>query len=228
MPRAKQPKKEVVRRTCEACGQDIQVVGSGELRVHTDPKTKEHCPGGRQPKDSGTEEKAKRYLVEGRVKVLSVGLGSATIEVQGSQPDPYEVVYFQGTWSCNCEAQVWHCAHVAAAYLVVDPARTRVSEPDVITPTTVLPVAGDAEVVESPEDELSRALAASLEAVNRDPFAHKQQEPVPQLEGWTQRADGVQEAKVTSEPSNPAPEQMPEGEDRDAPPVVDPLSLLSD
>jgi uncharacterized Zn finger protein len=65
------------------------------------------------------EEKAHRYLAEGRVKVVQVGPSSATIEIQGSASRPYRVHVKGDSAMCPCEARVEKCAHVVAALLVV-------------------------------------------------------------------------------------------------------------
>jgi hypothetical protein len=60
------------------------------------------------------DQKAGRYLAEGRVAVLHVdprGLGA--FRVKGSDDDPYDVIYNDG-WSCNCQARVLECAHILA------------------------------------------------------------------------------------------------------------------
>lgn len=117
------------KKACSVCGQAITVLKNGDLRQHVNPETKEHCLGGRQPKDSGIEEKAKRYVTEGRVKVVYARGSDIICKVQGSAEEPYTVRWNNGTPICNCEAQVWHCAHVAATFLVVEPKGTDAGPP---------------------------------------------------------------------------------------------------
>lgn len=66
------------------------------------------------------EQKALRYIQEGRVKVISLAPGDITVSVQGSSPTPYLVRFVNGVGVCPCPARVWRCAHVYAASLVVD------------------------------------------------------------------------------------------------------------
>jgi uncharacterized Zn finger protein len=67
------------------------------------------------------EEKAHRYLLEGKVKVIDHSLqrGTAEFEVYGSSEDPY-VVRFGGVglWHCDCPAKVEDCAHMLACKLI--------------------------------------------------------------------------------------------------------------
>lgn len=67
------------------------------------------------------EEKALRYIAEGRVNVVAVdqGRNTATVEVKGSHPSPYKVDFRGGEWTDNCDARVSRCAHVVAASMVV-------------------------------------------------------------------------------------------------------------
>jgi hypothetical protein len=60
------------------------------------------------------DQKAGRYLAEGRVAVLHVdrAQGRGVFRVKGSDDDPYEVGYSMGDWSCNCQARVLECAHI--------------------------------------------------------------------------------------------------------------------
>lgn len=62
-------------------------------------------------------EKAKLYLASGQVKVVKHSAKEALIEVQGSDPQPYDVA-FNGFWHCNCPARVDRCAHIVAAQLI--------------------------------------------------------------------------------------------------------------
>jgi len=65
----------------------------------------------------GSEVKARTYLTDGKVKVLSCNAKTAVIEVSGSDSTPY-VVQFNGVWACDCPARKPLCAHVIAAQLV--------------------------------------------------------------------------------------------------------------
>jgi hypothetical protein len=59
------------------------------------------------------DQKAGRYLAEGRVAVLRKDHFKASFSVLGSDDDPYSVL-FDGDWSCNCQARVLECAHIVA------------------------------------------------------------------------------------------------------------------
>lgn len=69
-----------------------------------------------------TDEKARAYLTEGKVKAQHVGEFTALFHVTGSQPgDPYFVKFSKvGGWKCDCPARVDECAHVKACRLVTD------------------------------------------------------------------------------------------------------------
>lgn len=69
------------------------------------------------------EKKALDYLTSGKVKVLRHSAFSAEIEVQGSDPVPYTVLFANATWACSCPARKPLCAHVLAAKLI-SPLRT--------------------------------------------------------------------------------------------------------
>jgi uncharacterized Zn finger protein len=64
------------------------------------------------------EEKAIRYLAEGRVKVRAVSDGVVDADVQGSGEKAYRTRREGRRWSCDCPA--WHrqCCHVRAVRLV--------------------------------------------------------------------------------------------------------------
>jgi uncharacterized Zn finger protein len=61
-----------------------------------------------------TEQKANRYLTEGRVVAEHVTTDRAEFTVAGSAAEPYRVRYFAGEWTCTCPAQITSCAHVFA------------------------------------------------------------------------------------------------------------------
>lgn len=63
--------------------------------------------------------KARRYLAEGRVRVLRVDGDAATVEVRGGEL--YRVECVRGSWVCSCPARTSRCAHVVAAELVTVP-----------------------------------------------------------------------------------------------------------
>lgn len=71
---------------------------------------------------SGLDEKARRYLTEGRVKAQHVGEFTALFHVRGSEPgDPYFVKFSKvGGWKCDCPARVPECAHIKACALITD------------------------------------------------------------------------------------------------------------
>src|SRR4051812_41154597 len=70
-------------------------------------------------------DKAHRYLIEGRVQVMSADDETAWVEVHGSDSEPYVVRFAKGVWWCNCPARKPLCAHVVAARLV-SPLRAKV------------------------------------------------------------------------------------------------------
>jgi uncharacterized Zn finger protein len=64
--------------------------------------------------------KGDRYLIEGRVRVVS----ATAFTVRGSGAEPYRVAYLHGAWACDCPSRVLVCAHVAACQKISDPAPT--------------------------------------------------------------------------------------------------------
>lgn len=65
--------------------------------------------------------KRDKYVLEGKVQVVWHSLengGTASFRVSGSSPVPYEVVFRDNGWSCDCPAQKPECVHVLAAQLV--------------------------------------------------------------------------------------------------------------
>ena len=65
------------------------------------------------------QAKARRYLIEGRVMIRSVGPQGVRAHVRG-QGHVYAVAYESGGgWSCTCPARTPRCCHVVAVQLVV-------------------------------------------------------------------------------------------------------------
>jgi uncharacterized Zn finger protein len=64
------------------------------------------------------EEKAVRYLGEGRVKVRAVTPAGVEAEVQGASEKPYRTRREGHRWSCDCPAWQRQCCHVRAVRLV--------------------------------------------------------------------------------------------------------------
>jgi uncharacterized Zn finger protein len=64
--------------------------------------------------------KARRLLVEGRLRVLSASEddGYVTAEIRGDSARVYVVSYDDGGWRCDC-ATLGVCSHIKAAQLVV-------------------------------------------------------------------------------------------------------------
>ena len=67
----------------------------------------------------GSQQKARRYLLEGRVMVRSVGPQGVRAHVRG-QGFVYNVGYEAGGgWSCTCPARTPKCCHAIAVQIVV-------------------------------------------------------------------------------------------------------------
>jgi uncharacterized Zn finger protein len=64
------------------------------------------------------EDKAKRYLGEGRVRVRVVTPKVIEANVQGSRAAAYKTRREGRRWSCDCPAWQRRCCHVAALELV--------------------------------------------------------------------------------------------------------------
>jgi uncharacterized Zn finger protein len=64
------------------------------------------------------EEKARRYLGEGRVRIRAVSTEVVEAEVQGSGVAPYKTRREGRRWSCDCPAWQRQCCHVRAVRLV--------------------------------------------------------------------------------------------------------------
>jgi hypothetical protein len=158
------------RRECPVCGVEIIVRKDGKLRVHwlTEEsamvarygaagarqargdilKAGDPCPGGAVPEPKSIEDKARRYIAEGHVKVARVTPTERIVHVQGSKEAPYVVRVLSNATICPCEAKTWRCAHVVAALLVVDPpeADETVDELDkLLAPTAPSTVSEDIE-----------------------------------------------------------------------------------
>lgn len=70
------------------------------------------------------EEKAVRYLGEGRLHVQRVVPDSLVVaQVLGTGAGPYTLGYDPKAheWRCNCPARTKECAHLIALQLVVGP-----------------------------------------------------------------------------------------------------------
>jgi uncharacterized Zn finger protein len=67
------------------------------------------------------EVKGRRYLAEGRLRVLEVDehAGTALAECRGNGA-LYTVVHDEDGWRCNCPARA-RCAHLVALMLVTAP-----------------------------------------------------------------------------------------------------------
>ncbi|MGI8520278.1 MAG: SWIM zinc finger family protein [Actinomycetota bacterium] len=62
----------------------------------------------------GSQQKARRYLLEGRVMIRTVGPKGVRADVRG-QGHTYNVSYEGGgDWSCTCPARTPRCCHVVA------------------------------------------------------------------------------------------------------------------
>ena len=67
----------------------------------------------------GAQQKARRYLLEGRVMIRSVGRQGVRAHVRG-QGHCYKVAYEGGGgWSCTCPARTSRVLHVIAVQIVV-------------------------------------------------------------------------------------------------------------
>lgn len=67
----------------------------------------------------GSQQKARRYLLEGRIMVRSVGPAGVRANARG-QGHVYAVAYEAGGgWTCTCAARTAKCCHIRAIQLVV-------------------------------------------------------------------------------------------------------------
>jgi hypothetical protein len=69
-------------------------------------------------------EKATQYIVDGKISVRAVDLDMrhAHIQAAGTRPQPYNVHFTEGGWTCDCPAIVnghTECAHINAAKRLV-------------------------------------------------------------------------------------------------------------
>jgi uncharacterized Zn finger protein len=71
------------------------------------------------PSREGAATKARRYLCEGRLTVLSVHAGRIWAECRGDG-ETYQLGYAHGRWHCSCPARTIDCAHLRALRLVAD------------------------------------------------------------------------------------------------------------
>ena len=68
---------------------------------------------------SSVVNKARDYLAQGRVKVVSVVDNQAEFLVSGSDEKPY-VVKHASDWTCTCFSRVLVCSHVFACQLITN------------------------------------------------------------------------------------------------------------
>lgn len=71
------------------------------------------------PARENAASKARRLLLEGRVRVRLVHRGRAWVEVRGDSGRIHNVAYRHGRWSCTCEARSLSCSHLRATWLVI-------------------------------------------------------------------------------------------------------------
>jgi hypothetical protein len=62
--------------------------------------------------------KARRLLVEGRVRITGVAPYQVSAVVRGDSAAVYDVRYDGRSWSCACDAYSTLCSHVQAVMLV--------------------------------------------------------------------------------------------------------------
>lgn len=148
-------------RTCEVCDRMIPINKDGTLRTHG-PR-KERCAGGRPSAPKSPEDKADRYIAEGRVKpevvhIIGGELQGAVVWVQGSDAEPYKVESNGAAWWCDCPAHSMDCAHVIAAKTVID-AHQRIefpnSDPEL---DALIPPRGEAETFDLTEQDWEKLL----------------------------------------------------------------------
>lgn len=109
--------------TCATCGESIARNKDGTLRAHGPRDAR--CPGGRLPAPKTPDEKALRYIADGRVKIGALDKAGgeivhAVVHVRGSREEPYVVRFNGSIWACDCDARVPRCAHSIAARLITD------------------------------------------------------------------------------------------------------------
>jgi hypothetical protein len=71
----------------------------------------------------GVEQKARRYLTEGRLNVIRAGPEGVDATCRGTET-VHRLGYRAGRWFCSCPARS-RCCHVAALQLVALPAGPR-------------------------------------------------------------------------------------------------------
>lgn len=65
------------------------------------------------------DEKALRYVAEGRVRLLRVEADALDATVQGGRARPYVVTHRAGPgWRCTCIAVSVRCSHMVAVSMV--------------------------------------------------------------------------------------------------------------
>ena len=73
---------------------------------------------GRVVSRENSATKARRYLIEGRLIVERVSERGVLAKVRSDGGRIYEVMYYGGSWECDCPAR-GDCAHIRATKLVV-------------------------------------------------------------------------------------------------------------
>lgn len=67
----------------------------------------------------GSPAKARRYLLEGRLRVAAISSNAISATCRGDG-ETYKVGYVEHSWYCTCPARTDQCAHLRALRLVVD------------------------------------------------------------------------------------------------------------
>lgn len=65
-----------------------------------------------------TWEKADRLLLEGRLRIRRVDGNEVVAECRGDSGGVYDLVHYDGRWSCSCPART-DCSHLRALWRVV-------------------------------------------------------------------------------------------------------------
>ena len=63
------------------------------------------------------QDKALRYLVQGRLRVVRVEGDLVQAECRGDSGRAYELGFFNGRWTCSCPART-DCSHLIALWRV--------------------------------------------------------------------------------------------------------------
>jgi hypothetical protein len=71
------------------------------------------------PNRENAAAKARRLLLEGRIRVRLVHRGRVRVEVRGDSGRVHNVMFTNGEWHCSCEAQRPGCSHMRATWLVI-------------------------------------------------------------------------------------------------------------